>query len=553
LLCDEPGAVIDVTLNAHSVDEVIGVWRDRARCILDAIGWREERLYTRSFPGGASLMMTAPIDVLYAATEVNEWAWSATEATLEDDGAPDLEDAADRLRRVIADERNPKLIALRDAARQRGVCLLSDDDHASVGMGRGSLTWPVEALPDPAEVPWDRVHDVPLALVTGSNGKTTTVRLLAAMLTAAGRLPGYSSTDGIYVGDELIDADDWSGPGGGRRVLRDERVEAAVLETARGGMLRRGLAVTRADAAIVTNIAADHLGEWGVEDLEAIADAKLVVARSVIDGGTLVLNADDPILVQRAENLGLAPTWFAESDAGGTAYFVEDGGFVMSEGGTRQSLVDVTDVPITFGGAAGYNVQNALGAIAIARALDLDIDAIRSALLGFGSASENPGRGNVFELGGARAIVDFAHNPAGLEALLALAASLPAERRLLVLGQAGDRDDESIRELARTAARFRPDRIIIKDMERYLRGRTPGEVPDLIESELRDAGMPTEQTERSPTELAAVREALEWARPGDLLIFPVHTHRDEVLALLAALSQGAWKPGTTLPEGGRLQ
>ncbi len=558
LICDEPGAVIDVALGDYSADEVIGAWRDHARRILDSVGWTDERLHVRSFPGGASLVMTAPVDALYAATEVNEWAWEATRAIFNDWTEPDLPHGARELRRAIAAERNPRLMALREAARWHGVCFLSDDDHVSVGMGRGSRTWPIDSLPDPAEVQWGRVHDIPLALVTGSNGKTTTVRLLATMLSAARYVSGYSSTDGIYIGGELVDADDWSGPGGGRRVLRDERVEAAVLETARGGMLRRGLAVTRADAAIVTNVAADHLGEWGVNDLEAIADAKLVVARALKGGGTLALNAEDPVLVDRAPQLGQGTTWFAASadaprlrthiDAGGSACFVDDGRFVITEAGRREPVAAVAEVPITFGGAARHNIQNALGAIAIARAFDLSPSVIRSVLVSFGDAAgENPGRGNLFELGGVGAIVDFAHNPHGLEALLDFAASLPANRRLLVLGQAGDRDDASIRDLARTAARFNLDKIIIKELQRYLRGRAEGEVPSLIEDELRAAGMPVASLSRSASELTAVREALQWARPKDLLIFPVHSHRDEVLDLLAALSESGWKPGEAVP------
>jgi UDP-N-acetylmuramyl tripeptide synthase len=559
LLCNEPGAVIDVTLGSFAVEDVIEGWSRHARRVLDAVGWSDQRLHTRSFSDGASLMMTAPIDALYAATEVNEWAWSATEATLNEWTEPDLKSAARSLAGTITAERNPRLIKLRDAAVQRSVCFLSDDENASVGMGVGSQTWPVEALPDPDEVDWDRVHDIPLALVTGSNGKTTTVRIVAAMLATAGYVTGYSSTDGIYVGDELVDADDWSGPGGGRQVLRDTRVEAAVLETARGGILRRGVAVTRADAAIVTNVAADHLGEWGVDDLNAIADAKLVVARAMDGGGRLVLNAEDPVLVERAALLEVAPTWFAEAAdtqplrarvaAGESAYFIDDASFAMAEAGQPQRIVDVADVPITLDGVAHHNIQNVLGAIAIARALGLSADVIRSSLTSFGgTTSENPGRGNVFELGGARAIVDFAHNPHGLEALMLMAASFPAGRRLLVLGQAGDRDDDSIRELARAAARFRPDRIVIKELEKYLRGRSQGEVPDLIEDELRAAGMPSEAMSRAASELAAVREALEWAHPDDLLIFPVHSHRDEVLALLTALAAEHWGPGMPVPR-----
>ena len=559
LISESPGAVMDVTLGEFPPERVIAVWRGHARRILEAVGWGDEKLSARSYAGGASLVMTAPIDALYAATEVNEWAWDATQAELGNGPEPELSEAADRLRVLIAEERNPKLIALRDAAGARAVCFLSDDERASVGMGNGSLTWPIDSLPKPSEVPWEQVHDVLVALVTGSNGKTTTVRLLAAIAAAAGFTPGYSSTDGIFVAGELVDADDWSGPGGGRLVLRDRRVDCAILETARGGILRRGLPVIRADAAIITNVAADHLGEWGVHDVEAIADAKLVVARALSEGGALILNAEDAALAGRARAQHLAANWFAiDADTSGLsdhlkpdslACVVEDGEFVIYEAGRRERVLDVAEVPITFDGSARFNVQNVLGSIAVARALRTALEPIRSALKSFGSMpEENPGRTNLFELSGVQVLVDFAHNPHGMEALVEMAAALPAERRLLILGQAGDRDDESIRELARAAAGLNPERIIIKDLHKYLRGRDEGEVPALIDEALQQAGIPSDRIAHVPVEPDAVRAALEWARAGDLLLFPLHTHRDEILQLLSSLAEGHWQPGEPLPK-----
>jgi len=558
LISASPGAVIDVSLGGLSAKRVIEVWREQSRRILEAVGWSDAELATRDFPGGASLMMSAPIDALYAATEVNEWAWSATQAQLAGSPEPDLDEGAERLRQVMAEEQNPRLIALQEAAAERGVCFLSDDDLVSVGMGSGSITWPVDELPNPSEVAWNDVHNVPVALITGSNGKTTTVRLLAAIATAQRHSPGYTSTDGIYVDGQLVDADDWSGPGGARRVLRDKRVDIAILETARGGMLRRGLAVQRADAAIVTNVAADHLGEFGVHDVEGVAEAKLVVSRAIESGNNLVLNAEDPAVVSLASRLGLRPTWFAINpnsaptrahiDGGGEACFVEDGWFVAIKAGKRAQLVPVADAPLTFEGSSRYNISNALGAIAVARALDISDNAIRAGLYAFGETpDQNPGRANFFELGGARVIVDFAHNPHGLEAFIEMASAMSAERRLLILGQAGDRDDESIRELALVAARHSLDRIIIKELQKYLRGREEGEVPGLLETTLREAGMSGETLVQSTDEMQAVRDALEWARPDDLLLLPLHTHRDEVLDLLSSLVERGWHPGEELP------
>jgi hypothetical protein len=223
LLSDRPGAILDLSVAPGDEVRIVAAWRESARQILDAIGWDAEHLYTRTFPGGASFFLTAPIDALYAATDVNEWAWEAAEASLLESEPPSLADAARRLTGLIEPERNPHLIRLERAAAEHQVAFLSDGRAASVGLGSGSITWPIDELPDVDTIPWDQVHDVPVALVTGCNGKTTTVRLVAAMLEAAGHVPGLTSTDAISVGRETIDRGDWAGPGGARMMLRDTR------------------------------------------------------------------------------------------------------------------------------------------------------------------------------------------------------------------------------------------------------------------------------------------------------------------------------------------
>ncbi len=558
VLWDRPGAILDVALEDGAAEAAVEAWRRQARRALDAVGWEGEELAWRVFPEGVSLALSAPVDALYAATEVNEWAWEAAAAALageKEPGREALDAAAERLRATIAAERNPALIELREAARSRGVTFLSDDERASVGTGAGSTTWPVDALPVPDEVDWTAVRDVPVALVTGTNGKTTTVRLLAAVAAAAGRTAGVSTTDWIRVGSELVEEGDYAGPGGARRVLRDRRVEIAILETARGGMLRRGLAVERADVACVTNVAKDHLGEWGVDDVAALADAKFVVGRAA---ERLVLNADDPVVRERGPGAGRPVTWFSLDPRGretrplvaaGDTACVYDGRALRLVAGYDTILeIPVDRIPIALGGAARHNVANALAAIGVARAVHLSAAAIAEGLAGFESTPEgNPGRLNVFDVAGVRVVVDFAHNPHGVAALFEMAAALPAERRLVLLGQAGDRDDESIRELARITWRARPDRIVVKEMRKYLRGRAEGEVPDLLLSELRAAGAPPEALDRADSELEAARQAFEWSRPGDLLLLVSHSNREGIVALVERLQVTGWRPGSTVP------
>jgi cyanophycin synthetase len=363
----------------------------------------------------------------------------------------------------------------------------------------------------------------------------------------------------VYVDGTTIDEGDYSGPGGARLVLRQPAVEAAVLETARGGILRRGLGTSRANVAVVTNVAEDHLGEFGVESVEQLAETKLLVGRALVGGGSLVLNADDPVLVRASSTLSLPITWFS-LDSGSdvlkshtatrrTAVVVEGDDIVLVRDGARTPVLRTGDAPFTFGGTARHNVANALAAVAAATELGIPLSAIAEALRSFGKKpADNPGRANLYEVGGARILVDYAHNAHGIAALVGLAQGIAATRRLVMVGAAGDRQDEAIREMARAAAGLQPDRVIVKDAEQYLRGRTLGEVPALLADEFTRLGTPASSISRALSELEGVRDALTWARPGDLLVLAVHQDRREVLSLFDRLDGQGWKVGEPLPD-----
>ena len=558
LLLDGPGAVLDIRLEETERDSAVAAWTKAARRLLEAVGWENEQTVSRPFPGGVSLAVGAPIDGLYTATELNERAWTTATAELESRRPPDFRGDVASLLNEIANERNPDLVALSLAARGRRVTLLSGEDLVSVGSGTGAMIWPADALPDPGEVDWSRVHDVPTVLVTGSNGKTTVVRLLGALVAAAGKVPGITSTDGVTVGATLLEAGDFSGPSGARMLLRHREVEIAILETARGGILRRGLPVERANVAVVTNVADDHLGEFGVTSLSDLATTKLLVARTLGASGTLVLNADDPLLEERSRAIPVAVNWFTLNPAselvarhlehGGTAAVADGGRIVLAQGERRATLLPIADIPITFSGAAEHNVANVLAAVAAAAALGISVPEMTAALRHFGDKLEdNPGRANLIELGGMRILLDFAHNPHGMTALVAVAKTIPAQRRLLLVGQAGDRSDDAIRGLARAAWALRLDHVVVKEMESYLRGRQVGEISSLLADEFSRLGLPEEAISWAGPEIAGVRRALEWSRPGDLLVLAVHEDRPAVLDLLDRLAAMKWRAGDPLP------
>ena len=519
--------------------------------MLGAVGWPEATIASRRFLGGASLAVGAPMDCLYAATLVNEWACEAAAAELAGASLPRLESAAVAIRREIADDRDPALVALAEAAARRGVAFIQGDRRVSVGLGAGSLTWYHDELPDPEQVDWSAVHDVPLILVTGTNGKSTTVRLLAAMARAAGKTAGLSSSDWVRVGDEILDRGDYSGPGGARLVLRDTRVEIAVLELARGGILRRGLPVTRADAAIVTNIAADHLGEYGIQDADGIADAKLVVAKA-LNGGPLILNADDPRLVERSA--AAAPR------SPGSPWPPPTASATAPRSSTASSSCAATAPRFR-----SSPPPRSASAWAAPPATTSPTPWPPSPVLPpwacpsppwprpcarFGAdEADNPGRGVYREIGGVKVLVDFAHNPHGVAAIANLVATIPATRRLVLLGQAGDRTDAEIKALAAAVWSMRPDRIVIKEMESYLRGREPGEIPALLPRRAlpprRHRPTPSPSRTARPQPSAAPSPGRE---QGDLLVLLSHAARARTLAFLDRLVAAEWRCGTSLPQ-----
>jgi UDP-N-acetylmuramyl tripeptide synthase len=234
--------------------------------------------------------------------------------------------------------------------------------------------------------------------------------------------------------------------------------------------------------------------------------------------------------------------------AGGTALVIDKDHVVLAVGSQRTKLAAVRDIPMTFRGTAVHNVANALAGAAAASALGVPAETISTTLRQFGRGlDDNPGRANLLELGGAHILLDFAHNPHGMSALVDVARTLPADRRLVLVGQAGDRNDEAIRALARAAWELQPDHVVVKDMEGYLRGRAPGEVPTLLADEFARLGLPEESLSRPGDELPSVRRALEWARPGDLLVLAVHEDRRAVIDLFDQLTATDWHAGEPLP------
>jgi UDP-N-acetylmuramyl tripeptide synthase/very-short-patch-repair endonuclease len=473
----------------------------------------------------------------------------------------DEDSAMHTLRAFARAERNPALVALVDAARARGLTVLIDDETISLGIGSGSRIWPLAQFPAPEQIDWNALHEAPIALVTGSNGKTTTTRLLAAFARAYGATVAYTSTDGVIADGTMLAAGDYSGPAGARVALREPGIDLVILETARGGILRRGIAVQRADVAIVTNVSDDHFGEYGVHDLDDLVAVKLAVARTLGRDGVLVLNADDRLLARHARALDVRKAWFSlEADPGvlqscradgEASCTVRDGHLFLHRDGVASDLGTIARMPLGYHGAARYNIANIAAAALAASVLGVPAATIAAVLIRFGAArTDNPGRLQLWSFGGIDAFVDYAHNPEGLRGLLDVATRMRGGRLGLVLGQAGNREDKEIRELAGVAAAFAPDLVVLKDIGGMLRGRAPGDVAVILRDQLVRDGMRDSRIVEQLDEFAAVRDLLAWAREGDVLVLPIHGSdvKPKVAALLDALQGAAWTAGSPLPR-----
>ena len=400
------------------------------------------------------------------------------------------------------------------------------------------------AASEPGEGPRTLTPKVPVVAVTGTNGKTTTSRMIAHIARTDGRLVGWSSTDGIYVDGVLVEAGDYSGPSGAGRVLAHAGVELAVTETARGGILLKGIGLTRNDVSVVTNVSADHLGLHGIDTVDQLAEVKAVVPRITRKDGWAVLNADDPRVFAMRSAVKAQPWVFgrdADSPAirdvlshGGRATTVIDGWVsVLVPNRDPDPLVELVDVPMTLAGLSRFNVENSLAAASAALAVGIPRDVVVEGLRSFlPDAEHNPGRMNIFSVGEVTVVVDLAHNEAGLEALLEIMAGVrrAGGRALLGLGAVGDRQDDLIERLGEIGA-MGSDVVVICHKQRYLRGRTVEELEGLLRAGAERVGVP--DVPAYPTEVDGLAALVAQAEPGDVVGLMCHAERPAVFAWLA--------------------
>ena len=381
---------------------------------------------------------------------------------------------------------------------------------------------------------------IPVVAITGTNGKTTTARLVAHLFAAQGLRVGMTNTDGVYVNGRQIDSGDCSGPKSARNVLLHPEVDAAVFETARGGILREGLGFDRCQVAVVTNLGeGDHLGMNFIHTVEDLAVLKRVIVQNVSDSGVAVLNATDPAVARMAKNCSGSVTFFAADKThpvmamhcaqGNRVVYVEDGKLVAAQGAERHEIA-LSQVPITRNGAIGFQVENTMASVAAAWAVGLEWDAIRAGLKSFANENDNaPGRFNVFDYKGATLIADYGHNPDAILALVQAVESMPARRRSVVISGAGDRRDEDIRQQTEILGAAFDDVLLYQDQ--CQRGRADGEVVALLRQGL-DGARRTSHIDEINGEFVAIDTALARLGEGDLCLILID-QVEEALAHIA--------------------
>ena len=367
---------------------------------------------------------------------------------------------------------------------------------------------------------------IPVVAVTGTNGKTTTVRLISHLLAQQGWCVGMTNTDGVYVDGHCIDTGDCSGPKSAKNVLHHPDVDAAVLETARGGILREGLAFDKCDVAVVTNVGSgDHLGLNYITTVDELAVLKRVIVQNVAAKGTAVLNATDPVVAAMAAKCKGAVTFFALDQyhpvmathrAQGHAVVYVDKGQIVAAKGAQKHYLNLSEIPMTLGGAIGFQVENVMASVAAVWALGLDWETVRAGLASFSSENDNAqGRFNIFNYKGATVIADYGHNPDAMAALVQAVQAMPASRRSVVISGPGDRRDEDIRQITQILGDAFDEVVMYEDQ--CQRGRSDGEVMALLREGLASAKKTTQRSEIYG-EFLAIDTALAHLQAGELCL-----------------------------------
>ncbi len=540
LFFKETGTVLDISITEDQ-EKIVSLCEQEARRLLPALGWAKVFTAHKIYNNGVRLAFTSPFDITLASCDVIDFIWASVRQFLELGNYKTIDEATKALLPIIAKEENLTLRAIYSEATERGFNVFFDEGLVTIGSGKFSYQEQVDEV-DINKIPWGNIKDIPIVLVTGTNGKTTTVRMTSFICQYAKKVVGYCSTDWVMIDGEVIDRGDFSGPFGNRYVLTNPIVDVAVLEVARGGLCGRGLANTNVTAATISNISIDHLGMDGIETLEDLCEAKSIVYSAVDNTGHAIINLDDVYVVARykagliksekvffSQNLSELEMNHYLSEAAFIC-FIKEGKFILTTPLETFILATVKEVPLTVNGFAKHNIENALNAIALSYELGCTPREISLGLLAYkNNYEENLGRANVFHIGSATVILDFAHNAAGLKAILEMSRAYSQKRLKIMWGQTGDRMS-MIDDMAGIIVDYKPVEVVVNELENYLRDQAViGQIPKRIEDALLKYNFPKSDIHHVENTLVGVNYALNSLEAGDVYILCVHEDIETVI------------------------
>ena len=463
--------------------------------VLAAVGWQEVTVFKKIYPYGVIFALATEYDLTYAGCRVLAITFDLVAAKFQQLQLPAFAAEVDYLAYVIEQERFLTLRNIYQEAKKRGLNVYLLESTLSLGSGRGVYSANINEISF-SDVPWEQSYEIPSVIVTGTNGKTTTVRLTSFISQYAGKVVGYCSTDGAVVAGEIVATGDLSGPSGNRTVMTNPAVEVAVLEVARGGLVKRGLATSSVSAAVVINVSEDHLGVNGIESVLDLARTKFIVHNAIRQGGQSIINLDDELSLQFMAQLSHPKAVISQklSESAVLAYlsnpadyaaYVADQAFYVYRAGQKHFIAPLNAVDLTYKGLAQHNIENVLIAICLSIELGRTYVEIQAGLLAFINDEHNLGRFNFFAVHQSKILVDYGHNLAAIEQMLKFARSIASAKTkiTLLLGFSGDRKF-MIDNIAQSVVKHNIDYVILKLFANHLRGAESGEVAQLMEQRL---------------------------------------------------------------------
>lgn len=540
------GAVIDISFKSDDNQKIADLFVSELDSILSKLPIKDYELKTLVFPSGINVAIRYPYDLLMVACEILDWVWLELVDHLDKDLPIRKQKAKKLFAQMIEENQQIMLRKLYTKALAHKLNFFIHKDTIIIGSGVKQFRIKQNKITKINDIPWKKIGNIPTILITGTNGKTTTTRLTEFICRKAKIKSGYCSTDWVMVNGRLVTEGDLSGPTGHQYVMMSPKVEVAVLEAARGGIVKRGLMPNYATVATVTNIAYDHIGQNGIETLEDLANAKGVVYDALADDGTAVINLDDKYIPQLdiRHRKAYISTKLTEQDI--NKYLTDDNYVVYLDNGVitlqtknvKYGLNKINEIPITVYGLAKYNYENALHAVALSYAVGVSPERIQFGLKKFGADDKsNFGRWNYYKSQQhGHLVVDIAHNPAGLENILSLATGFRKLHGLtgklgLMYGNTADRRD-TIPEIVSIIIKYNVDQVVIKEFQESLRGSSLGEMPKVFYDELIKQGYPVEKIKVIPNELEAVGYILTESSADDMNLLCSHELITQVSRLL---------------------